>query len=149
MALIPEIDEQACRDNARRVLKSYRRLARMAGRPLADLKSPSIDGMPKAKSFENGVEASLVAKLDKVFDARDRMDIIDNALALCSFQSRWVLYFCYCTPEELALWQVAERLGVENAGVVKYQKKIALMEFAEAYPNNELMVFQNFTQHLL
>lgn len=149
MALFPEIDEKASCDKARQKLKEYRHYARLAGRPLTDLKSPSMDGMPKAKSFQNGTEASLVARLDKVLDAEAHLGVIDNALALCSFNSKWCLYFCYCTPEDLPLWQVAKRMGVDNASNVKYQKRSALLEFAEAYPNEELIVMKNSTFGLL
>ncbi|MCI1985309.1 MAG: autolysin [Lactobacillus sp.] len=145
MGLFPEIDEKASCAKARRELKKYRHYARMAGRPLADLKSPSVDGMPKAKSFQNGVEASLVERLDKVMDAEAHLGVIDNALALCKYQSRWVLYFSYCTPEDLALWQVAERAGAGNVGTLKRQKAAALLEFAEAYPNHELIVLKDET----
>ncbi|WP_390410112.1 ArpU family phage packaging/lysis transcriptional regulator [Lacticaseibacillus jixiensis] len=149
MALFPEIDEKASCDKARQKLKEYRHYARLAGRPLTDLKSPSMDGMPKAQSFQNGTEAALVARLDKVLDAEAHLGVIDNALALCKFQSKWLLYFCYCTPEELEMWQVAERMGLGSVGTAKRQKASALFEFAESYPNHELIVLKNETSKQL
>lgn len=142
MALIPEVDERASRNKARDMLKSYRRLSRMAGRPLVDYQSPTIDDMPKAQSFRNNTEAGLISRLSKRFDAEAEMRVIDNALALIPFRSHWVLYFSYCTPEELTTWQVADRLGVEGPKVVDYLKHIALLQFAEAYPEYRLMVFK-------
>lgn len=143
MALIREIDEQACRCNARLELKQYRTLSRMAGRRLDDIKSPIITDMPKTKSFDNHVEASLIAKISDTTDAERELNLIDHTLMLISFRSRWLLRFTYCMPEELQLWEVAERLQVDNAKVVSYLKQIALLEFAEAYPNQALMAWQD------
>lgn len=51
MTLIPEIDEHACRDDARNLLKKYLWQARIAGRPLTDGKSPTITDMPEIPSI--------------------------------------------------------------------------------------------------
>ena len=46
--LLKEVDFRQTKANARNVLKSFRRLERIAG-SLIDLKSPIITDMPKAK----------------------------------------------------------------------------------------------------
>ena len=140
MTLIPEIDEQASRDNARRLLKQFRRLARMAGRPLVDVKSPTITDMPKAHPFGNGVEI----KMTDTFDAQSEVDTILQAMALLSPDSFWVLYYSYCTPEVLNGFEIAARLNVDNDKVVDYMKRKALLQFAEAYPNQLLLQFREY-----
>ena len=142
MALIKEIDEQECRKNARRELKQYRILARMANVKLDDIKSPVITDMPKAPSSGNHVEASLIKRIARTEDAYREMKTIDRTLDLISFRSAWLLRFTYCMPEELQLWEIAERLQVDNAKVVSYLKQIALLEFAEAYPDQALLAFK-------
>ena len=143
MALIKEIDERTCRENARSELKQYRILARMANVKLDDIKSPVITDMPKAPSSGNRVEASLIKRIARTEDAYREMKKIDRTLDLISFRSEWLLRFTYCMPEELQLWEVAERLKVDNAKVVSYLKQIALLEFAEAYPNQVLMAWKD------
>ena len=50
--LLKEVDFRQTKANARNVLKSFRRLERIVGRSLIDLKSPIITEMPKAKATE-------------------------------------------------------------------------------------------------
>lgn len=140
MTLIPEIDEQASRDNARGLLKQFRRLARMAGRPLIDVKSPTITDMPKAHPFGNGVEI----KMTDTFDAQSAVDTILRAMALLNPESFWVLYYSYCTPEVLTGFEIAARLNVDNDKVVDYMKRKALLQFAESYPNQMLLQFREY-----
>jgi ArpU family phage transcriptional regulator len=142
VALIKEIDERTCRENARRELKQYRVLARMASIKLDDIKSPMITDMPKAPSSGNHVEADMLRRIARTEDAYREIKIIDRTLELISFRSRWLLRFTYCMPEELQLWEIAERLHVDNAKVVSYLKQIALLEFAEAYPDQVLMAWK-------
>ena len=47
--LLKEVDFRQTKANARNVLKSFRRLERIAGRSLIDLKSPIITEMPKPR----------------------------------------------------------------------------------------------------
>ncbi|MCG4280899.1 ArpU family phage packaging/lysis transcriptional regulator [Lacticaseibacillus saniviri] len=137
MTLIPQIDEQKSRDNARDLLKAYRRLARMAGRPLTNYKSPTIDDMPKAQSFSNLAEKQMIDH----FSAEQEIKWIDRAMQFLSFESYWVLYFSYCTDELMKGEKIAERMGYANDNMVDYQKRKALLEFAEAFNNSELLEF--------
>lgn len=137
MALVPEIDEQVSRNNARDQLKQYRRISRMAGKPLVDIKSPSMDGMPKASAYDNGVEASLVNK----FNARIELAEMERAMACLSYQQYWVLFYSYCTPEPLEINEVASRVGLANEDAVDYVKRGALMLFAEAFHHGRLLKF--------
>ncbi|WP_446912912.1 ArpU family phage packaging/lysis transcriptional regulator [Enterococcus faecium] len=57
MQLLREVDFKQTRCNARDVLKNFRRLERMAGRSLIDIKSPIITDMPKIRGYgEKNVE---------------------------------------------------------------------------------------------
>lgn len=137
MALIPEIDEQTSRDNARAVLKQYRRYSRMAGRALTDIQSPTIDDMPKATHYENRQEVALT----ETFNAQIEFEACQQALARLPFVSYWTLYYSYCTPYQLSGNEIAERIGVANDDAVDYLKRRALIEFAEAYKGGVLLKF--------
>lgn len=137
MGLVPDIDEHASRENAREVLRDYRRVARMAGRPLVDIKSPTITDMPKAHPFGNGVEI----KLTDTFNAREMLARVDQAMSLLPTQSYWVLFYTYCTPEVLTGFEIAARLDVGSDRTIEYLRHRALLEFAEAYPDQELIKF--------
>ncbi|WP_262315383.1 ArpU family phage packaging/lysis transcriptional regulator [Lacticaseibacillus parakribbianus] len=137
MGLVPDIDEQASRDNARDLLKDFRRIARMAGRPLTDIKSPTVTDIPRATGYGNLQEK----RLTETFDAQQTLETIIQALALLPVQSYWVLFYSYCTPEPLTGYEIAARLNVDNDGVVRYMRHRALMEFAEAFPGEKLLVF--------
>ena len=58
--LLKEVDFRQTKANARNVLKNFRRLERIAGRSLIDLKSPIITDMPKSQSHGNKAEDALV-----------------------------------------------------------------------------------------
>ncbi|WP_125703725.1 ArpU family phage packaging/lysis transcriptional regulator [Lacticaseibacillus daqingensis] len=137
MGLVPDIQEQASRDNARAVLKQYRRYSRIVGRPLVDIKSPSLDGMPRTASFENRTEARLV----EGFNARDELTEIQRAMGWLSFQEYWVLYYSYCTPEPLLTNEIASRVGLASDDSVDYIKRKALMTFAESYRHGAALKF--------
>lgn len=141
MALIPEIDEAASRENARRELKQYKTLARMAHKALVDIKSPTVSDMPKAPANGNGVEIRLTDCISDRADAEAELNRIDTAMSYLPARSYWLLYFAYCSSEDLSLWQIAERIGVEDAKTVSYLKGIALLQFAEAY-SDKLLVFK-------
>ena len=64
MVLLPELDDKATRRNARAVLNRFRSYARMAGRPLVEIKSPTIDDMPKAQAYDNSAEKRIVGVIN-------------------------------------------------------------------------------------
>lgn len=139
MTLIPEIDEQASRDNARSLLKKYRQQARMAGRPLTDVKSPAITDMPKIPSIGNGIENKVVG----IIDARNEVEMIDRGLAMLPCTSYWVLFYSYCNKEYLTYSEIAYRMEGYSVESIKGLKSKALLEFAEAYQGKRLLVFKN------
>ena len=64
MQLLREVDFKQTRCNARDVLKNFRRLERMAGRSLIDIKSPIITDMPKAPKHGNKAEDAIIQMMD-------------------------------------------------------------------------------------
>lgn len=141
MALLPDIDKAASRANARRQLKQYRTLARMAHVKLDDLKSPTIDDMPKAPSTRNRAEDSVIDRISDTEEAWRELKRIDAALNYLPMRSHCLLVISYCRAEEPSLDEVAEMMGISDGKTASYLRDIALLEFAEAY-SDKLLVFK-------
>ena len=110
----------------------------MAGRPLIDIKSPTVSDMPKAQSYGNSQEKHIVG----VINAKAEVEKIQQAMSFLPAESYWVLYYSYFTPDYLIGWEIADKLGVSDDKVVNWRKNKALLEFAEAYPEQKLLVFK-------
>ncbi len=96
MNLLREVDFKQTRDNARSVLKNFRRLERIAGRSLVDIKSPVITDMPKVPSHGNRAEDAMI----QLADAETERNAILGALMALSLISRQILYYSFCDVEK-------------------------------------------------
>ena len=65
---------------------------------------------------------------------------IDNALARLSLINRQLLYYTYCSIEKKTNVWIASELGYSVSNV-ETLKCVALLEFAEAYENGQLIVW--------
>lgn len=137
LGLLPEINVQASKDKARELLSQYKRLTRMAGVKLTDIQSPSLDGMPKSPSFENKAEEKIVKRIN----AESVISDIQQAMSVLAPTSYWVLYYSYFQATPLTYIQIADKLVGYSEESIDYLKGRALLEFAEAYPNQELLVY--------
>ncbi|WP_261806131.1 ArpU family phage packaging/lysis transcriptional regulator [Lapidilactobacillus luobeiensis] len=138
MGLLPEIDVRASREMARDLLSQYPRLTRIAGVRLIDLQSPTIDGMPKIQQYGNRIENKMVEHIDAV----TIIDNIQQAMQILRPTSYWVLYYSYFVEVPLTYEAIAGKLVGYSGQTIDYLKKRALLEFAEAYPGEELLVFE-------
>ena len=85
--LLKEVDFSKTRANARAVLKNFRRLDRIAGRSLVDVRSPIITDMPKGITHGNKAEDALI----QMIDVEVERDAILTALMSLSIISRQIL----------------------------------------------------------
>ncbi|MFD1411505.1 ArpU family phage packaging/lysis transcriptional regulator [Lapidilactobacillus gannanensis] len=138
VVLLPELDDKATRRNARAVLNRFRSYARMAGRPLVEIKSPTIDDMPKAQAYGNSAEKRIVG----IINAQVEIEKIQQAMAFLSFDNYLVLYYSYFVPEKLSNDEIAKKIKVLTDKNVDYRKRKALLQFAEAYPGQSLLVWK-------
>lgn len=129
------IDENETRKNARKKLKTFRQLQRIAGRSSIDLKSPIITDMPRSKSASNRVDNSLIEKID----AELERDYIIDALARLSHISRCILFYSFCDVEKWSNYKIGLELGYSDKNIERL-KRIVLIEFAEAYRGGKLLV---------
>lgn len=140
MFLLPEYNLSKCRSNVRPILKQYRRLSRIAGRPLTDLKSPTISDMPRAQSYDNNVEKSNV----DVVSAMMEVEEIDRAVKNLSYECFEVIYYTYLSKEFHTNLEIAALVfGSLNANkTVERRQQEGLIQFCESYKNGNLLVFK-------
>lgn len=110
----------------------------MAGRPLVEIKSPTIDDMPKAQAYGNSAEKRIVG----IINAQVEIDKIQQAMSFLSFDNYWVLYYSYFTPKPLSNDEISKLIKVATDKTVDYRKAKALIQFAEAYPGQSLLVWK-------
>ena len=106
--LLKEVDFRQTKANARNVLKSFRRLERIAGRSLIDLKSPIITEMPKSQSHGNKTEDALV----QLADAEAERDAILSALMALSLTSRQILHYSFVCRIITLITRLLEKLDI-------------------------------------
>lgn len=130
-----KIDKEKVKTNAKKVLMQYRRLQRIAGKSVIDLKSPIISDMPKAQSV------SCVSAIDKKLDAEIKRDEIARAIASLSIRHRLILYYAYCTVEKYTINEIAAKIGdgMYHERTIDRDKSDALLCFAEAYKGGILL----------
>lgn len=138
MGLLPEINVRASREQARELLSQYRRYSRMAGVRLTDVQSPTIDGMPKSPSYDNRTEIKIVDHID----ARAVISKVQQAMQLLPKTSYWVIYYSYLCEPKLSYYQISTKMVGYSEESIDYLKRKALLEFAEAYPNGQLLVYK-------
>lgn len=163
MALMRKLDEINTKQNARKVLSSYRSLKRrLLGAsidPLATLRSPEISDMPSNKSNINGVEKALIHELNDVnLNSCEikKLNDMDRALNALSEVSRRILELSYCEQDKYTMNDISAKLVVVTANElgqfeertysvkrIEQLKDEALLQFAEAFRGGELLEFQN------
>ncbi|WP_430596593.1 ArpU family phage packaging/lysis transcriptional regulator [Enterococcus sp. DIV0175] len=136
MQLLREVDFRQTRCNARDVLKNFRRLERLAGRSLVDVKSPIITDMPKSGSYSNKAEDAVI----QLVDIENERDAILTGLMSLSLNSRQILYWSYCVTDTYSNYKISREIGYSERSVQR-MKSEALIEFAEAYKHGSLIVY--------
>ncbi len=136
--LLREVDFKQTRCNARDVLKNFRRLERMAGRSLIDIKSPIITDMPKAPKYGNKAEDAII----QMMDIEAERDAILAALMALSLISRQILYYSFCDVNKHSNYEIGQLIRGYGEKNVEKLKSIALIEFAEAYKKGVLVQYR-------
>ncbi|RBS10907.1 ArpU family phage transcriptional regulator [Enterococcus sp. DIV0836a] len=136
--LLKEVDFSKTRANARAVLKNFRRLDRIAGRSLVDLRSSVITDMPRNQKYGNKSEDALI----QMMDVEAERDAILIALMSLSLISRQVLHYSFCDVEKHPNWEIGQLIRGYGEKNVEKLKSNALIEFAEAYKHGTLIVYK-------
>ena len=159
MELLPEIDENKTRANARKLLMTYRRKKRrLVGAsidPYSLIRSPEITDDPAHRSNTNGTENVVIQQLRSVGLVENyskEIFMIDQAIASLSDISQKILRYSYCEPNKITIREIAYKLDVYQVTPegkferVLYSEKnierlrsIALYEFADVYSGGILI----------
>lgn len=133
------LDREATAKNAELVLGDYRHRHQKARRAeVAGLKSPSMDGMPRTESIENGVEDKIINHLsDQEFAAK----VILAIECIEDDEQRHLLKLLYIGAP-LSVEAIQTRLSL-SAKTYYRVKEDALNAFAEVWPPapSELLVY--------
>ena len=137
-ALFPEIDENKTASKVMRFLKTvFPRMLRTSGRSITDLKSPVISDMPKGNSFDNQAEETINRRMVADQIVRQTWDAVYH----CDVKSKTILELLYLTSCQYGDEQVWEHIGYEKTQYY-YYKKIALLNFADAYLLEDLHCYK-------
>ena len=125
--LFQEIDRQA---TARRVThffdKQLDRYLALSGKRRYDLKSPSMDGMPKAPAKGNASENRMLA----IWLAEQVVDCVGCAMRNMTKESQRILLSRY--SDQMLTYNIARELSISSSTYSRKQEK-ALCEFADRF----------------
>ncbi|ANJ69026.1 ArpU family phage packaging/lysis transcriptional regulator [Latilactobacillus curvatus] len=131
-----DIDEDKSRQQADKLLKQYWRIKHIST-STSSLKSPSYSHTPKSFSSDNAIEKRAV----KTLEVRQTLEYIDVALSKLTVINRELLKMQYLSAGKLTMAYICGELGI-TASSFKKHKKQALLEFAESYPSEGLLIFK-------
>lgn len=140
MNSLPDINIKQTRNNARRVLKQYRKLARIAGRSLVSIKSPVLNGIPKNNDFNSIQETKSI----QVINAQMELEEIEKAVYNLSQEYLNVIYYKYMSKETYTSRDIAGIVfgSISANKTVERRLSDGLIKFSESYRNGELLVFE-------
>ncbi|MFV0980903.1 transcriptional regulator [Latilactobacillus sakei] len=132
-----DIDEDKSRQQADELLTQYWRLKHVVI-STSSLRSPSYSHTPKSFSGGNATEKRAV----KTLEARQTLEYIDVALSKLTVINRELLKMQYLSAGKLTMAYICDELGI-TASSFKKHKKQALLEFADSYPSEGLLIFKD------
>ena len=119
-----------CLKTARKVTnfldKKLDRYLALSGKQRFDLKSPEMDGMPKAPSHGNGSENRML----NIWLAEEVVDCVGCAMRNMTKESQRILLSRY--SDQMMVYKIAQELNYSASTYTRRQEK-ALCEFADRF----------------
>ena len=131
-----DIDENKSRQQADKLLKQYWRIKHIST-STSSLKSPSYSHTSKSFSGDNATEKRVI----KALEAQRTLESIDVALSRITGINGTLLKMQYLSAGKLTVSYICDELGI-TASAFRKHKKQALLEFAESYPSDGLLIFK-------
>ena len=132
-----EIDEDKTCSNVKHFFKvDYPAIKRMCNRDPTGLSSPAMTGMPSGSPAGNPTENRVINWID----ARQAKDGTKQAIDCCSRWSREILRIWGLEGNVDDDRYVISQLPYESSWYYDH-KRIAMIEFAEAYPHQRLLAY--------
>lgn len=139
--LLPDVDVEATKNNARRVLRQYSRLEREAGKNYSQRLTVEISDMPRGSaSIKSTPIEDMVTK--KVTAEKKVWEILE-AIYLLPRLSKEILWYSYIDKDHWSVTKIARALDYSDKAIEKYKSR-ALIEFAEAYHAKQLTVYKMY-----
>lgn len=137
MSLNLEIDYVATAKKVTDFLdKKLDRYLALSGKRRFDLKSPSMDGMPKVPTKGNASENRMLA----IWLAENVVDCVGQAMRNLTSESQQILLSRY--SDQMLTYNIAQELSISSATYSRKQEQ-ALCEFADRF---EFQVFKHNIQ---
>lgn len=139
--IFPPIDEDKTIKRVRNFLDNkLPQAVRASGHSVTDLKSPSMDGMPKSAPFGNSTEDRITRHLY----AEEIVKQTIQAISCCDHECQEIL-------DRLYLRGFSDTMCYLDIGYSKTQyfskwKPLAMLQFAQSYSLEDLNIYQNRTQ---
>lgn len=139
--IFPQVDEAKTIKQVRNFLDNkLPQAVRASGHSITDLKSPSMDGMPKSAPFGNSIEDRITRHLY----AEEIVKQTIQAIACCDHECQEIL-------DRLYLQGYSDTMCYMDIGYSKTQyfskwKPLAMLQFAQSYLLEDLNIYQNRTQ---
>jgi len=136
-SLFPAIDTDKTIKNCKHFLAvTFPAMVRTSGKSVSDLKSPTVDDMPRQTSSDNGIERRIYQRLYAEQVVRRTIEAISH----CSETSKQVLSYLYL--DEYTDTMCYMSIGYSRSHYFDHVKPAALLEFADAYLLDDLHVLK-------
>lgn len=139
--IFPPIDEAKTIKQVRNFLDNkLPQAVRASGHSITDLKSPSMDDMPKSAPFGNSIED----RITRHMYAEEIVKQTIQAIACCDHECQEIL-------DRLYLQRYSDTMCYMDIGYSKTQyfsrwKPLSMLQFAQSYLLEDLNIYQNRTQ---
>lgn len=136
MDLTRPLDEKQTKSNTRKILRMYRQLERQAGKRIT-LAGQKIDDTPKGQFQPDRLENKIIRRLDA---ERECLEIL-KAVNLLEEREKQIIQLAYISATQYTNYKIGRELQYSERTIERF-KSGALIQFAYAYKNGELLVWK-------
>ncbi|MDT2646332.1 ArpU family phage packaging/lysis transcriptional regulator [Enterococcus dongliensis] len=136
MDLTRPLDEKQTKSNTRKILRMYRQLERQAGKRNT-LAGQKINDMPKGQFKPDGLENQIIRRLDA---ERECLEIL-KAVNLLEEREKQIIQLAYISATQYTNYKIGRELQYSERTIERFKSR-ALIQFAYAYKNGELLVWK-------
>lgn len=136
MDLTRPLDEKQTKSNTRKILRMYRQLERQAGKRIT-LAGQKINDMPKGQFKPDGLENQIIRRLDA---ERECLEILE-AVERLEDREKKIIQLTYLLATQCTNYKIGQELQYSERSIERLKSE-ALIQFAYAYKNGELLEYQ-------
>lgn len=136
MDLTRPLDEKQTKSNTRKILRMYRQLERQAGKRIT-LAGQKIDDTPKGQFQPDRLENKIIRRLDA---ERECLEILE-AVERLEDREKKIIQLTYLLATQCTNYKIGQELQYSERSIERF-KSGALIQFAYAYKNGELLVWK-------